>query len=217
MKRSSVRRLTTTAILLAISVILAFLSDTLNLRLPMGGSVTLASMLPLVLISYLYGVKWGLGAAFTYSLMQLFFLSYRTVSAFFIPDSDSYMILWQALLICFLDYVVAYSVLGLSGLCRKMKKHVALPLGAVVGVSLRYLVHVVSGAVFYGAWAEWFFEEGSELPAAFNAFFLNNLSGAALSVGYSAVYNGLYMIPEIVLTALAAGAVAFLPQIRKED
>lgn len=217
MKQVSVRRLTTSAILIALSMILAFLSDVLNLRLPMGGSVTLASMLPIVVLSYLYGTRWGLASAFTYSLMQLLILSWRTVSAFFIPDSDSYMVLWQALLICLLDYLVAYTVLGFSGLCRKFNKHLALPLGAALGVTLRYLVHIVSGAVFYGAWAQWFFEEGSELPAAFNQFFLNSFSGAGLSVAYSAVYNGLYMIPEIILTTLGACAISFLPQIERRD
>ncbi len=215
MKHSSVRRLTTTALLLAVSVILAFLSDALNLRLPMGGSITLASMLPLVLIAYLYGTGWGLCASFCYSLIQMFILSWRTVSAFFLPDSDSYMILWQALLVCLLDYIVAYTVIGFAGLVRKNKPRLALPLGALIGVGLRYVVHIVSGAIFYGAWAEWFFEEGSELPAAFNAFFLEHFSGTMLSVSYSAVYNGLYMIPEILLTVLFAAAIAFLPQLQK--
>lgn len=213
MTRFSVRRLTTTAILIAASVILAFLSDVLNLRLPFGGSVTLASMLPLVVIAYLYGTRWGLASAFCYSLLQLLVLSWRTVAAFFIPDSDSYMILWQALCVCLLDYVVAYTVVGFSGVCRKMDRRLALPLGAAIGTALRYGVHVVSGAIFYGAWAEWFFEEGSALPQAFNAFFLQHFAGGALSVAYSAVYNGLYMLPEIVLTTVCAAAVSFLPQL----
>lgn len=217
MKRISVRRLTTTAILIAISVVLALLSDLFSLRLPMGGSVTLASMLPLVIVSYLYGTRWGLCASFTYALLQLFLLSWRTVSAFFLPNSDSYMILWQALLVCLIDYVVAYTVIGFSGLCRRLNKRVALPLGALIGVGLRYVAHIVSGAVFYGAWAEWFFAEGSELPAEVNAFFLNTFSGASLSVAYSAVYNGLYMIPEIILTTVIAAAISFLPQIRRAD
>ncbi len=218
MKQLSVRRLTTGAILIAASVILAFLSDVLNLRLPLGGSFTLASMLPLVILSYLYGVRFGLASAFCYSLLQLLLLSWRTVAAFFLPDSDSYMVFWKALSVCLLDYVVAYTVIGFSGLFRKLKPRLALPLGAFVGVSLRYLVHIVSGAIFYGSWAEWFFEEGSAFSASFNSFFLNSFSGTSLSVAYSAVYNGLYMIPEIVLTTVCAAAIAFLPQFsRKEE
>ncbi|MBQ2730831.1 MAG: energy-coupled thiamine transporter ThiT [Clostridia bacterium] len=217
MKQLSVRRLTTTAILIAISVILAFLSDALGLRLPFGGSLTLASMLPLVVASYLYGVRWGLATSFVYALMQMLILSWHTVSAFFIPGSDSYTALWQALLICLIDYVIAYTVIGFSGSVRRLKKKVALPLGAFIGLSLRYLAHVVSGAIFYGAWAEWFFEEGSELPASFNVFFLENFSGAGLSIAYSVVYNGLYLIPEIILTTICAAAIAFLPQISREE
>ena len=216
MKQLSVRRLTTSAILIAASVILAFLSDVLNLRLPFGGSFTLASMLPLVIIAYLYGTKWGLACSFCYSLLQMLVLSWRTVASFFLPVSD--FVLWQAVSVCLLDYVVAYTVIGLSGLFRKLRAKVALPLGALVGVSLRYLVHIVSGAIFYGAWAEWFFEEGSGFSASVNAFFLNSFSGTGLSVAYSAVYNGLYMIPEILLTTACAAAIAFLPQLSlKED
>lgn len=217
MKQLSVRRLTTSAILIAASVILAFLSDVLNLRLPLGGSFTLASMLPLVVIAYLYGTRWGLACAFCYSLLQMLVLSWRTVAAFFLPGSDSYMVLWQAILVCLLDYVLAYTVIGFSGLFRRFKARLALPLGALVGVSLRYLVHIISGAVFYGTWAEWFFTEGSGFSEGVNAFFLNSFSGASLSVAYSAVYNGLYMIPEIILTTVCAAAIAFLPQLSRKE
>lgn len=57
-KRNSTKRLTESALLLAIAVVLELVSKLLGLELPFGGTITLASMFPVVLISYRYGVKW---------------------------------------------------------------------------------------------------------------------------------------------------------------
>lgn len=198
----------TCALLIALSTVLALVSDVLPLRLPFGGSITLASMLPIVIAAYLFGTGWGLGSAFVYSVIQLF-ISFKTVSAYFLPGEDQ-MILWKALLICLLDYIVAYTLIGFSGLFRKAIKNPspALCLGSVVGLFLRYFAHIVSGAIFFGSWANWFFEDSfpeyGEAAGRFSAWALAHFSGSGLGWFYSAVYNGLYMIPEIVLTAILA-------------
>lgn len=202
------KKLITCALLIAVSAALALLSDVLPIRLPFGGSVTIVSMLPIVLASYLFGLKWGLGTAFVYSVVQLF-ISFKTVSAFFLPGEDQ-MILWKALLICLIDYIVAYTVIGFSGVFRKAISNpsAALCLGSVVGLTLRYLAHTVSGAIFFGSWANWFFEDSfpeyGEAAGRFSAWALAHFSGSGLGWFYSVVYNGLYMIPEIVLTAIVA-------------
>ena len=59
------------ALLLAIAVVVELVAKLLGLELPFGGTITLASMFPVVLISYRYGVKWGLLSCFTYSLLQM--------------------------------------------------------------------------------------------------------------------------------------------------
>ena len=51
------KKLVTTAMLLAMAVLLSLVQV---LKLPFGGSVTLVSMLPVVLIAYMFGTKWGL-------------------------------------------------------------------------------------------------------------------------------------------------------------
>ena len=103
-------------------------------------------------------------------------------------------------------------MLGLGGIFRKkLGKTPALCLGCVVALSLRYLAHVVSGAIFFGAWAEWFFTD--VMAGAFGQAILSTFSGASLSVVYSIVYNGMYMIPEIIVTTLIAAVIAQLPQI----
>ena len=61
-------RLTESAIMLAFA---AVLSEIKIIHMPYGGSVTAFSMLPLILIAYRYGVKWGLVTSATYGLIQL--------------------------------------------------------------------------------------------------------------------------------------------------
>lgn len=54
------RKLTESAILIALGTVLALLTNYIPfLNLPYGGSITIFSMVPLVVISYRYGVKWG--------------------------------------------------------------------------------------------------------------------------------------------------------------
>ena len=136
--------------------------------------------------------------------------------ALFMPSSDDFMGYGAAVAIIIIDYLLAYSVLGLGGIFRnKIKnKTVALTVGVVFALTLRYVLHVASGYIFYGAWAEWFFTQ--EGFYAIGGFILDKFKGEALSLVYSAFYNGLFMIPEIIITAVAAAAVSPIPLIKKE-
>lgn len=207
---TNTKKLSTCAVLIAMAAALALVSELIPLQLPFGGSVTLASMLPIVLCGYMFGVKWGLGSAFVFSIIQMI-LGAKTVASFFMPG-DSQMIWWKAVLVCLIDYVLAYTVIGFSGLfAGKFKSTSAeLCLGSVVALLLRYLCHIVSGAIFFGVWAEWFFSEAG----SFGAWVLSNMSGGTLALFYSVVYNGLYMIPEIILTAILAFV---LPKLMKNQ
>lgn len=211
MKKQSTVRLVESALLIAIAAVIELISKTLGLELPFGGTITLASMFPIVLIAYKYGTKWGLLSGFTYSLVQML-LGAKTVSAMFLPGDDQ-MVLWQAICICLLDYVLAYTLLGLGGIFKgKFKKPAAeLALGAFVALLLRYLVHIVSGAIFYGAYAEWFFTQ--EGFYSIGEKILGTFSGSSLAIVYSIFYNGLYMIPEIILTTVVAAILGSVPQI----
>ena len=215
------KRLTVSAVMLALATVLAIVCALIPfLNLPFGGGFTIASMLPIVVVAYMYGVKWGLFVSFTYSVVQIIMdlalgAKGSTLIALFTPNSDSYMGLVQAIFILLLDYLVAYTVLGFGGIFRNRfkSKTAALCLGVVVALALRYLVHIISGYIFYGAWAEWFF---SQEGFAMGGWILDRVSGQALALLYSVVYNGLYMIPEIIITALAAVLVSRIPQIKKE-
>ena len=135
--------------------------------------------------------------------------------ALFIPSSDGYMGAFAAVSILIIDYVIAYTVLGIGGIFRNRikSKTLSLCLGSILALSLRFLAHILSGAIFYGAWAEWFFSQ--EGFYAIGGWILEHVSGGALAVIYSVFYNGLYMIPEIVITAVAAVLVSRIPYIKK--
>jgi thiamine transporter len=206
-KKFNVERLVVSAVLIALGTVLSLFQP---FQLPMGGGITILSMLPVVLIAYRYGIVWGLGSSVIYSVLQMF-TGFNTVSAFFLPG-DNQQVLWKALLICFIDYVLAYSVLCLGGLFRKSgKPATALCLGGIVGLGARYLCHILSGAVFFGSWAEWWFTD--VMGGEFGAAVLEQYSGFALSLFYSVIYNGLYMIPEIILTAVGAVIVGKIPAV----
>ena len=212
-KRVNTRRLTESAMLIALAIILELLSKMFIPEQPFGGQITLVSMLPIVLISYRHGVKWGFVAAFAYALLEMA-IGGKTVAAAFQPGyfGDGTMI-GNAIVMCLLDYIVAYTALGLGGIFRNklQKPGLALMAGSLVALSARYVAHVLSGYILFSGWAEWYFTQ--EGFPAWGAQLVSALSPAGLGVVYSLVYNAMYMLPEMVLTALAATFLGKYPRI----
>ena len=207
------KRLTESAMLLAVAIVLELVSKMFIPEMPFGGQITLVSMLPVVLISYRHGVKWGLVSGVTYALLEMA-LGAKTVAAAFQPGyfGDGRMIL-NALIMCVLDYLVAFTVLGLGGCFRNRIKNPGLGLlcGSLVALGARYIAHIASGYILFSGWAEWFFTQ--EGFPAWGAQLVNSLSPTALGIVYSVVYNGMYMIPEIVITAVVSLLLARIPKI----
>ncbi len=210
------KRLTESAMLLAVAIVLELVSKMFIPEMPFGGQVTLVSMLPVVLISYRHGVKWGLVAGFAYALLEMA-LGAKTVAAAFQPGyfGDGIMLL-NAFVMCALDYLVAFTVLGLGGMFRDHfeKPGTALLAGSAVALFARYLAHIASGYILFAGWAEWFFTQ--EGFPAWGAALVESLSPEALGLTYSVVYNGFYMIPELVLTMFASVLLARIPGIVKK-
>ena len=209
------KRLTESAMLIALAVVLEVVGRMVIPPMPFGGQLTLCSMLPVVLISYRHGVKWGLTAGFGYGLVQMV-LGAQTVTAAFQPGyfGDGTMIL-NALVMCLLDYILAYTCLGLGGCFRNRirRSGIALMCGSLVALSCRYVTHILSGYILFSGWAEWFFTQDG-FPGWGTAL-VQQLSPEMLGFVYSAVYNGMYMLPEMFLTAMAALLVARIPRIVK--
>ena len=213
------KRLVLTAMMLAIATVIAFICSLIPfLNFPFGGGITICSMLPIVLISYMYGTKWGLFTGFTYSVIQMM-LGYGTIGALFTPASDSYQGIINALLICVIDYILAYTSLGLGGIFRNKveNKGLALCLGSIVALIVCYAFHVLSGFIFYGAWASWFFEDTVMAELAVSKWIMSTFTGGGLSLLYSLIYNGCYMIPEIIITAVCAFPIAQIHTVKKID
>ena len=199
--------------LLAIAIVLELAAKMFIPEMPFGGQITLVSMLPVVLISYRHGMRWGFVASLTYALLEMA-LGAKTVSAAFLPGyfGDGAMI-WNALLMCALDYVAAYTVLGLGGIFRDRieNRGKALACGSLVALGARYVMHILSGYILFSSYAEWYFTQ--EGFPAWGAALVEALEPTLLGIVYSVVYNGMYMVPEMILTAFAALLLARVPQI----
>ena len=182
MQKKPIVRLTESALMIAIATVLSVVKI---INLPYGGSVTAASMLPILLIAYRYGTKWGLCVGAVHGTLQLF-LGIKNIMG---------VNLLSAVTILLLDYVIAFTVLGLGGIFRRACKTQAtgIALGALLGCVLRYLCHVITGAT---VWAEYNY---SDLP----------------TIAFSAVYNATYMLPETIITVLAAYYIGTLLEWRE--
>lgn len=131
-KKFSTKQLLFSAVALALAVVASMIKP---FELPMGGSVTLFSMLFIVLIGYWYGPYVGITTAIAYGLLQF------VMEPFFysIPQF-------------FTDYPLAFGALGLSGFFSK-KKH-GLIKGYIAGVLGRYFFAFLSGLIFFASYAE---------------------------------------------------------------
>ncbi len=176
-------RITESSILLSVGIVLSLPFLNLNSPWLMGGSVTLGSMLPMVLIAWRHGTAWGLLSALVYSLTQIV-LGLNNVM--YAPD------FLTAVWIILLDYVLAFGVIGLSYAIgsRVSKGLPGVLAGIVVTFALRFLCHLVSGALIWQVlWP--------------------NEDGMGPWV-YSLIYNGSYMLPE-TLIAMALAALSYGP------
>ena len=203
------------AIMIALAAVLELVSKSIIPELTFGGQITIVSMLPVVLVAWKYGVGKGLITGFVYSLVQMV-MGVSTISKMIMPSSDEYLgSLFNIALMFIFDYILAYTVLGLSAMYKKVikKDSISLALGAFTVLALRYTCHIASGYILFGAWAEWFFTQDGFY--SWGAIIMNTFSGNALSLIYSIIYNGFYMVPEIIITTLVAIVVGKIPQITK--
>ena len=146
--------------------------------MPQGGSVTAASMLPILFVALAFGPAWGMGIGAVYGLLQFVI--------------EPYSAHWASII---LDYPLAFGLLGLAGFfalpkaTRLEERQILRRLGGihwpmvivavVTGMLGRTISHVISGIVFYASYA------GDQNPLI-----------------YSLVYNLSYMVPEAVITLI---------------
>ncbi len=140
-KKINVKKLTMSGIMISLSVGLSMVKI---FEMPLGGSVTLLSMLPVCMLSIMFGCKWGLFCSSVYALIQLLLDIAKVVGWGLTP---------AALVGCIVfDYLAAFTVLGLAGLFRKHGVP-GYSGGIALASFLRFVSHVISGVVFFGSWA----------------------------------------------------------------
>ena len=162
--RKTTRTLCEGALLIAIGFISSYLEISpgfLN-----GGAIGFA-MLPVILFSVRHGTGWGTLAGFVYGITQYI-------------EGNGLAIDWKTII---LDYLVAYTLLGIGAGLFKNRVYIA----TVVGSFLRFLAHYFSGALIWGEW----------MPDEFLGMKMTS------PWIYSAIYNGAYIIPcAIIVTIL---------------
>lgn len=187
MKEKTIR-LTFTAVMLALGTVLSLVE---LWKMPYGGSLTLMSMLPVILISLRYGAGYGVFTAFIYSLIQL---------ALSLPSVLSWG-LTPAILIgtVFLDYIIPYTLIGLSGVFNKFGLFGRLT-GISLSLLLRFACHFTSGIILW---------TNMEQFALFGSSYVGR------PVLYSLVYNGSFMLPELVLTLIGSVIILKIPAVKR--
>ena len=176
-RNETLKKLVLSAMMIAIGTVLSLDMFKFGGLWAFGGGVTFCSMLPLVIVSYIYGSKWGVFTAFVYSVLQ----------ALLGVDNIQYATSFgMAMEILFLDYIVAYTVIGFAGAFKNIIKNQSLALvtGIFTTFFVRFACHFVTG------WAIW------------DALWPNEFG--FISPLYSLYYNGSYMLPEAIITSVVA-------------
>jgi len=148
------------------------LSMIVMFRMPFDGAVTPGSMVPVIFIAIIYGRRWGVLTGAAHGIIQMLLM--------FAPPPARGLLPYIAVVM--LDYIIAFGVLGLAGLFYRVTENTrfAVQIAGAAVVFLRFLCHLISGVIIWGSYA----------PEGQNVFV------------YSLLYNGSYMLPEMVITVI---------------
>ena len=182
------RAITFGGVCIALSFALSYIRI---IHMPMGGSITLASMLPLMLYSYMFGCKKGLVAGMIYGVLQAIQDSYLLHPAQFA-----------------LDYLIAFMAIALTGCLRnvpslKGKMRTQFTLGAIIAGVTRFVSHYFSGVFAFGIFGATYADEFG-IPALANPYF------------YSLVYQTMYIIPEMIIVIVVGVIALSSANLRRE-
>ncbi len=157
MRNKSVIIIVESGAMIALAVFFNFLKI---YQLPNGGSVTLGSMVPIMFLAWRRGWRTGLLAGGAFGIIDFML--------------KPYYLHWMQF---FLDYLLAFGLLGLVGFWQRKKSIAAVTAAVLVAGTLRFVSHVVSGVFF------WF--KGIEY---------------SIAIAGSIQYNAAFMVPEIIIS-----------------
>lgn len=164
------KKLTNSALMIALAQVLSLLAV---FQGAYGGDVTIGGSVPIIIISLMYGAKWGIFTALVSTLVNMLFKGVITALP---ADIGTYV------LMILLDYVIAFGVIGLAGFFSRIlggKRWSMIASAAIVNF-LRFICHFISGIVLWGSYAP----EGQPVWL------------------YSITYNGGYMLPEMIIATV---------------
>lgn len=139
---SKTKKITLSALLISLSTMLSFFPK-LDSWLANGGSITICSMLPIIIISYRFGIKWGMISATAFACLQLLLNPA-------LPPANNLLLVLVCVL---LEYIVAFGFLGLGGIFKNKFNNITveLVLGVIFVLTARFLCHFLAGVIVWGS------------------------------------------------------------------
>ena len=201
MQKKNLKTMVECAVMIALAVVLSMYTKIWEA--PLGGSVTLFSMVPIIIISLRHGVLWGYACAFVYSATYWLFYGIGQIIGI-----STYVFIMSSVV----DYIIAYTLIGTAGFFKvfvdkyetKSKKILFASVAVVSACFLRFAAHIVVGAtVWYELTKGWY--PITEDPETGEQI-IHYVHNAGMWV-YSIVYNLQYMIPETIITLVAVPAI----------
>ncbi len=175
MKNQKLRIMVQCAILVAMGTVLSFLK---LYEAPLGGSVTVLSMLPICMAGLMHGPKWGFGTAFVYSVIQLL-----------VSNCFAWGLTPTVLVVCILfDYIVAFTVLGITGFFKDNGR-LGMCLGVLLALAWRMACHYITGVTIWE----------SSMPEEWNNVWLYSLAYNGFYMVPEMVFT---MIGTVILTSI---------------
>jgi len=181
--KSKTKNITLCAVMISLATVLSLVP---LYTAPFGGTVTLGSMVPLVIVcASIKDFRWSALTCFAYSLIQL-------LIGFAAPPTATF---FNFLAVVLLDYVIAFTVISLANPISKLFQNELLGIaaGSMVAMVGRFVCHFLGGILIWGSCAP----EGQPVWV------------------YSLLYNGGYMLPELVITTVASSLICVVMKKRK--
>jgi len=157
------------AIMVALATVLSYIKV---YTLPNGGSITAASMVPIIIIALTCDFKTAIMTSLTYSVIQM-------MIGFYPPPTQDFI---SFMIVIFCDYVIAFGALGLAGIFAKPfgNKRIGAVFATVMVTFIRFVCHYISGITIWASYAP----EGTPVWL------------------YSLTYNGSYMLVEGIISVI---------------